>query len=50
MEALAVSDKVFVLVAGNIAASGTPQDLGEKGELAELFLGGGPATPETPPV
>jgi branched-chain amino acid transport system ATP-binding protein len=41
MEALAVSHKVFVLVAGEVAASGSPSDVGEKGGLAKLFLGAG---------
>jgi branched-chain amino acid transport system ATP-binding protein len=45
MEALAVSDNVYVMIAGAIAASGTPEELGEKDEIAELFLGAGPRGP-----
>ena len=39
MEALAVSDNVYVMVAGSIAASGPPEQLGDKDEIAQLFLG-----------
>jgi branched-chain amino acid transport system ATP-binding protein len=39
MEALEVCDNVYVMVAGSISASGTPQELGDKEEIAKLFLG-----------
>jgi branched-chain amino acid transport system ATP-binding protein len=39
MEALAVSDNVYVIVAGGIAASGPPEQLGDKDKIAQLFLG-----------
>jgi ABC-type branched-subunit amino acid transport system ATPase component len=40
IEALAIADKACVIVSGEIVASGPAKDLGDRSEIASLFLGG----------
>jgi ABC-type branched-subunit amino acid transport system ATPase component len=40
VEALAIADKAYVMVSGGIVASGPAKELGNRGEIASLFLGG----------
>lgn len=44
VEALAIADTGYVMVGGGIVASGPAKDLGDRGEIASMFLGGQPAS------
>lgn len=41
MQAIASSDWVYLLVAGEVAVQGTPGDIGSREDIGRMFLGGG---------
>ncbi len=41
LQAIAASDWVYVLVAGEVAVQGTPADIGTREDIGRMFLGGG---------
>ena len=40
VQALAIASNAYIMVAGKVAASGTPADLGDRGDIARIFLRG----------
>jgi ABC-type branched-subunit amino acid transport system ATPase component len=40
VQALAIASNAYIMVGGQVAASGTPAELGDRGEVARIFLRG----------